>query len=265
MNTAKEIEKEIAPIRADVTNHTLYSTINSVEDVKLFMQTHVFAVWDFMSMVKALQNQLTCTTTPWQPVKNAKVARFINEIVVEEETDTDIEGNIKSHFEMYLSAMEQIGAETTSIAELLDHLNAGKSIFEALNYTKLPKPIYDFLHFTFSLIQTNEPHKIAAAFTFGREDLIPDMFLQIIKETKNEENYNKLTYYLQRHIDLDGDEHGPLALMMIEELCEGNPMKIKQAKEASLQALELRNKLWNHVLNQIINANSIKKTALESA
>ena len=91
------------------------------------------------------------------------------------------------------------------------------------------------------------------------------MFLQIIKETKNEENYNKLTYYLQRHIDLDGDEHGPLALMMIEELCEGNPMKIKQAKEASLQALELRNKLWNHVLNQIINANSIKKTALENA
>ena len=75
------INEEIAPLREEIVNHKVYGVIRDLDSLKIFMQYHVFAVWDFMSLLKSLQNQLTCTTIPWFPKGSANTRFLINEIV----------------------------------------------------------------------------------------------------------------------------------------------------------------------------------------
>ncbi len=254
----KKLQEEIAPYREQLIHHELYANIDSIEAVRAFMQEHVFAVWDFMSLLKALQIGLTNTTLPWTPKGNPVSRRLINEIVFGEESDIDEVGEPMSHFEMYLAAMTQLGADTTQITTFVELINAGKSLDSALDEVKMEASTRDFVHFTFQQINTGKLHIIAAVFTFGREDLIPDMFIEIVKNigSTTQTDITKLIYYLERHIEVDGGEHGPMALKMIHELCGDDSQKWDEAIEASKQALQHRIQLWNGIRNECLILNA---------
>jgi hypothetical protein len=244
----EHIETRLFPLR----NHPLYTHLNGIEDVQTFMEMHVYAVWDFMSLLKALQNELTCTQVPWVHKAEPILARFINEIVHGEESDINELGEPKSHFEMYIDAMEEVQADTLPIQTFIAQIRKGKNVYEAINKLNVDASVKEFLEFTFQTIDSNKAHWIASVFTFGREDVIPDMFFSIIQESaKNNIHYPKLRYYLQRHIDVDGDEHGPLSLKMIEALCGENPQLWDDVLEYGQRALEFRVKLWDGILAQI--------------
>ena len=252
MNNVKHVEDSIADLRYKLQNHVLYQNLENIEDVKVFMENHVFAVWDFMSLLKALQIKLTSIGTPWLPSENAKLSRFINEIVIAEESDMNEEGVPKSHFQMYLDAMNQVGANTEQIDNFIQSIKNGNSTLDGLSNSSINYKVAAFVKHTFSVIDTQQAHKIASAFTFGREDVIPDMFIKILDQSdKNNEKYNKLRYYLQRHIELDGDDHGPLSLMMIEELCGNDDQKWFEVQSVARESLQHRIALWD-VINQII-------------
>ncbi len=254
MDQIEKIEKNIAPSREALRKHRVYSELKDIHDVRLFMEQHVFAVWDFMSLLKALQQELTCTTVPWMPKADAKVAHFINEIVLGEESDVNEIGEYRSHFEMYLDAMGEMGADKAFINAFISNLRTGTSVQDALMKLNLPETTRKFVEFTFKLIDRKRPHEIASAFTFGREDLIPDMFLAIIDRSGQEgvTAYPKLKYYLERHIEVDGDDHGPLALKMIEQLCGADEQKWKEAEMVAIEALHHRIALWNGVADLIL-------------
>ena len=252
MNKIQNLLDEISETRKELLNHSIYSKLNNIESISKFMEIHVFAVWDFMSLVKNLQINLTCVSTPWVPSKNSLTARLINEIVWGEETDVDNKGIAKSHFEMYLDSMDEIGANTKKIKILIDLVKEGKDIFKIIDCLNISNEIKDFLKFTFSTIKENKIHVTAAVFTFGREDLIPNMFIEIVRKIKLEsKSVDSLIYYLERHIEMDGDHHGPMAINMINSLCENNEVKIKEALDASKLALEKRIKLWDHIYEKI--------------
>ena len=250
----ENLKIEVSKYRDQLIKHPIYGNIDSINSLKQFMESHVYAVWDFMSLVKKLQMDLTTTTLPWQPPENNAAARLINEIVWGEETDLDKDGKSVSHFEMYLNAMRQINANTQRIEKLLDRLKEGNDIFDTIDEAGLPDYVANFLNFTFRIIEEGKTHKIAAVFTFGREDLIPDMFISMIKRMniENERKFDQIIYYFERHIEVDGDSHGPMALDMIKNLCGSDPLKWEEAISASRSALQKRISLWDGINLEII-------------
>lgn len=250
----KTINDKIQPQKEILLHHTLYEKVQTIDDLHHFLENHVFAVWDFMSLLKALQSKLTCTTTPWFATSNSEIRYLINEIVLAEETDLTLDGRHQSHYEMYIEAMQDCGANTREIKHFLSEVHSLQNVFIAIKQSDLHPKIKDFLDFTFKVINEGKPHKIAAAFTFGREDLIPSMFTQILKNFQINfpaTNLSKLIYYFERHIELDTDEHGPMAMQMITELCGTDANKWKETEAISIEALEKRIGLWDAIEEQI--------------
>lgn len=247
------IQSVIEPLRQEIINHKVYSVINDIDDLKIFMQYHVYAVWDFMSLLKSLQIGLTCTTTPWFPVGNANTRYLINEIVAGEESDVDGAGIRKSHYEMYLEAMEQCGADTTAIHRFIQSLKETNSLSAAYTAADVPQEAREFVDFTFDVINGQQSHLQSAAFTFGREDLIPNMFISIVRDLNQKfpDQISLIKYYLERHIEVDGDHHSHLALEMTAELCRDNEEYWKAAEEVTVASLQQRINLWNGVYKEI--------------
>jgi len=253
-----KINERITPYRNTLLEHPLYSEIKTPAHLRLFMQHHVFAVWDFMSLLKALQNGLTCTEVPWRPVGDPETRYLINEIVLAEETDINRQGARQSHFEMYLDAMQKAGANSSQIEDFMKRTQNGTDILSLVDTEAVPAAIKTFLRFTFETIKEGKMHKIAAAFTFGREDLIPQMFTAIIKNIQQnfpEEDLADFTYYFDRHITLDEDDHGPMALKMVAQLCGEDGKKWREVEETVHKSLKAREALWEGVLTQILESN----------
>ena len=250
VSSTASIEAHIAPLRARLASHPLYRSIRTEAHLRIFMQAHVFAVWDFMSLLKALQAGLTCVSIPWMPTPMPESRRFINEIVLGEESDY-FQGRAISHCELYLEAMEQSGADTKQfysfLSELSSHSLAG-------TIAKLPTGPRAFVRHTFDTIESGSLHRMAAAFTFGREDLIPDIFRSLVDElsTQNAGRFDTFAWYLQRHIEIDGEDHGPLSLRMVADLCGSDEQLWQEATAAAQAALEARLSLWDAILHELL-------------
>jgi len=254
----ERIKKAIEPLRQQIINHKVYSVINDLEYLKVFMQFHVFAVWDFMSLLKTLQNNLTCTTVPWFPKGMADTRHLINEIVVGEESDIDNFGNRKSHFELYLDAMHQCGADTFQIEEFTEVLKKTGDFELAFTSAGVPAAVRNFVDFTFKIIGSDKEHLQSSVFTFGREDLIPGMFISIINDINKKvpEKVSIFKYYLERHIEVDGDHHSHLALQMTSNLCDSNERFWEEAEQAAIKSLQKRIELWDGIYQQIITTST---------
>ncbi len=246
----RTLQDQIKLARTSLLTHPVYAQINDIEGLKKFTEFHVFAVWDFMSLLKSLQIGLTCVSLPWIPIGSANTRYLINEIVTGEESDVDELGNRISHFELYLQAMEQMGANTNVIKEMVTLLTSGQSIDKTIQDSNLSSKVKQFLNFTFDIAQNAPLHVKAAVFTFGREDLIPDMFTQILNEiySTHPEKVSVFKYYIERHIEVDGGHHSQLALEMVAELCGNNQSKWEEATAASIKSLEVRAGLWDAII-----------------
>ncbi|WP_051360199.1 DUF3050 domain-containing protein [Adhaeribacter aquaticus] len=253
MNLIAQIKTDIEPLRQALLNHPIYSQIKTVPDLNIFLEHHIFAVWDFMSLLKALQRDLTCVEVPWVPKGNPVTRRLVNEIVMGEETDVDANGKPASHYELYLEAMAATQANTEKINQLLSLISSGSSVKEALAQLPVAEAVRDFVQFSFDTIANGKTHEIASIFTFGREDLIPDMFSALVQDLHQHfpKKLEKLVYYLDRHIELDADEHGPMAMLMISELCQADETKWEECRVVAITALQKRIALWDSIATSI--------------
>ncbi|CAM3316971.1 DUF3050 domain-containing protein [Aquirufa ecclesiirivi] len=246
-NQLLRLTSELEGERNKLLSHPIYAKINDLAGLQKFTQIHVFAVWDFMSLLKSLQIGLTSVQLPWIPVGSADTRYLINEIVLGEESDVDEQGNRISHFELYQKAMIQMGASTEAIDLLIKKVREGINIQDAIREIGLNPYIQSFLEYTFDIALHAPIHVKAGVFTFGREDLIPSMFHQLLERLYTEvpEQVSTFRYYIERHIEVDGDHHSHLAKDMVNQLCGKDENKWEEVLQASKKALEMRNLLWD--------------------
>ncbi len=240
------LQESIDEVRREVVTHPMYRELNSLGRVRTFLGSHVFAVWDFMSLLKTLQRELTGISVPWVPTGPTASRRLINEIVLVEESDELGEGFI-SHFELYLNGMVQAGADTGPVNTFLGLLRSGTSVAEAAKLAEIPDAAAAFIAVTWDIIETAPVHCQAAAFAFGREDLIPEMFQQVIGIEDAAGTLEIFKDYLARHIEVDGEQHTPMAMQMLIDLCGDDAQKWQECSDTVRTALRARVELWNAI------------------
>jgi len=247
----QHLEAHLAPLRTRLSTHPLYASIKTEAQLRVFMESHVFAVWDFMSLLKGLQVELTCVRLPWIPKGWPQSRRFINEIVLGEESDL-YQGRAISHFELYLESMQEFEADTAPIHKLLAQIARSPDTF-SVAHAFVPAGALQFMNATFELIREGSVHAMASAFTFGREDLIPDAFRKLVLQIGREfpGKLDKFIWYLERHIEVDGEDHGPLSLQMVEDLCGTSHRLWHEAAAAAESAILARLAFWDGILAQI--------------
>lgn len=247
------LERELERERRAVLDHPVYERVRDRASLRSFMACHVFAVWDFMSLLKALQQRVTCTDVPWLPPASPELARLINEIVLSEETDEVLPGSYMSHFELYLAAMAEVGADARPIAAFITRLGAGCSLERALEEAPIAPPTRRFVLNTLTTAREGRIHEIAAAFLLGREDLVPAMFRRLLASLEADlgRACPSFRLYLERHVALDEQEHGPRARRLLQGLCADSASTWEQAKTAAQGALRARRRLWDGAVREI--------------
>jgi hypothetical protein len=248
----------INPWLEQLNHHPIYHAIQGIEDLRRFMAHHIYSVWDFMSLVKYLQYKIAPSNFPWQPQGSGNTRRFINSLVLEEESDEGVptatgEATYGSHFELYCQSMREIGGDSEPALRFVA-LATQEGIATALRSEWIPAPSRHFTATTFAYLATDKPHLVAAALAMGREHVIPNMFRALLaKMGITPQQAPSFHYYLSRHIHLDEDFHAPLSLQLLQELCANDVTKINEAEQAAIQAITARIRFWNEVLESIRN------------
>jgi hypothetical protein len=254
----------LCSLRAVLLDHPLYAQVGSVADLRRFMEDHVFAVWDFMSLLKRLQQDMTCISVPWFPADNAKAARLINDIVIGEETDVGPDGSYVSHLALYLRAMQDIGASTRQFEKFRSLVLMGVPVAVALSRIGAPRHVQAFVSHTMSLANSDSTEEVLAAFFYGREDIIPEMFRRLLDTLygakHNNDRLRHFIYYIDRHIELDGDSHGPKGRELLEDLVMNSPHARERALRAACRSIKARIALWNGTLSNIRKNRGVERS-----
>ncbi len=258
MNQTQHILKNLEPLKQKLLNHDLYKYIETPDDLRIFTQYHVFAVWDFMSLLKILQQKLTNVNVPWIPSDNAQFTYLINGIVHAEEADFNHQGKLQSHFEMYIDAMEDLGASTFQIRNFTAQIQHGTDIFLVISASDLPESVKSYLISTFNTVYHKHTHEILSTFILGREKLIPNMFsevLELMNKKFPNENIKSLQYYFKRHNI--PDKNRLMAIELLENFCHNDLNKWYSVEKSAELALQKRLELWDSVLRKILNNKAI--------
>ena len=238
---------DLGDARERLVAHPVYGMVDSPARLRRFMETHVFAVWDFQSLLKSMQQLLTCTTVPWLPSADPEARRLVNEIVLDEESDELPEGGAASHFELYLDGMRRAGADTRPIDQLIALLRESVPLSRSLASCGAPQAAVRFVQRSFAVIESGSVHRIAAAFTYGREDVIPDMFRGLVAPLAERDpvTWGRFRFYLERHIAHDDQRHAPICRRVVARLCGDDPVRWAEASATARECLESRIDLWD--------------------
>jgi hypothetical protein len=250
---AAPVRLHFPQLHARLEAHPLYLRIQTEDHLRTFMRHHVFCVWDFQSLLKSLQQELTCIQVPWTPTPDGEARRLVNELVLDEESDEGPDGRYYSHFEMYLEAMHRCGADTGPIDVVVQGVARGESLDRLLQRAAVPLPVAQFVRGTLSIAQSGSAGARVAAFAYGREDIIPQMFVQLVARlaTQQPERWSWFRYYLERHIAFDGERHGPMSRALLARLCGEDPALWDEARRVAEACLESRLAMWDCIAGEL--------------
>lgn len=241
-----EIENETI----NLINHPLYNSIKTESDIKMYMFNQVWCVWDFMTLVKSIQIQIIPPNILWTPPKFPELGAYIYEVLLTEETDKGYNSETNSsHFQTFLKAMKESSVDTSSVDKFIELLENGNQFEIAIDSCGIHKEAKEFITTTYEFAKS-DLHISIAVFCLSREGVIPDMFMNLLANVSLSNNYKIFNWYLNRHIYLDSQSHGPLSIKLFKTIVD-TKQKQEEALQASLKALKARNKYFNYILDSI--------------
>lgn len=184
--------------------------------------------------------------------------RALNQIIIDEESDiTPVEGVYKSHFNLYLDAMVEIGAPLTIIDDILSYnyqIESPKNIYSTFelseNYCEKCKEYDDEV---LDIVQDPDVIPTLVYFVYGREAIIPGMFKKILDVVKDVPGTESLQFYLKRHIEVDADSHSNLAKYILDKFVERTEYTAGNIEQLKNEAIAHRIKLWDAIADEINN------------
>ena len=163
-----------------------------------------------------------------------------------EESDEDGRGGFISHFGLYLRAMARCGADTRP-GQFLAELRRGSSVPAAMVTAGVPGA-RRFVSRTFAVFEGGDLWR-SPRHSRSAGGPATGLFRRIV-DALNEDaggGLEDFRYYLRRHIGLDGDEHGPMAVRLVQSLCGDDEGRWEVAERAAVATLEARRNLWDAV------------------
>lgn len=225
---------------SQVATHPVYAMLANVEAAVQFMELQVWCVWDFMFVAKSVQIGVGCYSVPWVPPRDAAMVAIINEIISSEEADLGPDGTYQSHFEIYIAAMRQAGADIGAIERTLTRVADGKPVLAAMKESGAPEAALRFVAETLSFC-SGPLHVAAAALCIGREELVPRMFETLLSsDISRDPKLTGFMWYVRRHVNLDTDSHGPLSARLFRRIVGHDSVRLHEAITAGLHAVRAR-------------------------
>lgn len=247
-STTREIEK----LTKDLFNHPLYRNIKNDEDIKIYMKHQIWCVWDFMTLVKSIQLAIIPPSIYWTPPKDASLGAYIYEVLLTEETDITYKAEGRaSHFETYLESMKYANVDTNPILNFIKGLQNGLSYEDSISNSGITKPAKNFVDTTIKFARS-PVHISVSVFCLSREGIIPGMFSRLLKNLSLSKDLFIFSWYINRHIALDSDSHGPLSIKLFKTVVDTEE-KEKEALSAALEALKARKYFMDEINKEIIN------------
>lgn len=250
----KNLNSEVVNFKTTLQKHAVFNRIQSLSGLRIFTTYHIILVWDYMSLLKSLQTQLTCIQTPWKPVQSPYIRFLINSLVLKEESDIAADGNYASHYEMYRHAMQEMGADVSLMDNLMENIECEIPVFSAIEKSSIPGPLKDFLEYTFYVIQKAPIHEQAAVLCYGREGFGHHLLLKLLEpmQEKYAGQLNSFIYYLRRKNEINEKYHTQLSGILLQELCGDDTLKWQQATLAANQSLRNRLRLFDFINEKIL-------------
>ena len=242
------------PFHQRLEHHAVFGRLVDESSLRAFTELHVYAVWDFMSLIKSLQGSLTGNLVPWVPSRDYEATRLVNAIVLAEECDRRQEGvGYASHFQLYREAMVRIGAKTAAVDQFVRELQAGTRWQRALQNAEIPVAAERFIRHTLRTAEMAEPHQVAAAFLFGREAVLSTRFRPDLERLQRDRNIDTsgLLFYLERHMEVNRHQHASASERLVAVLCGEDDARWRQAEKTAKDCLEERLMLWDAVVKEI--------------
>jgi hypothetical protein len=257
-------DQAITPLLKVLATHKVFCSINSIAHARVYLQHQVFAVWDFMCLLKSLYRKLS-TKDIWYPPTSSISVHLIGSIMLEEESDINEQGDRESHFETFVRAMEELDTDTSQIRGFIAWIKEEQSIEIAFEQIDVNPSIKKFVLSNAEVLNL-ESHEVLSAFVFGRELITSIMFTNLMKALQHHMNYMDQSHlctlisYLNRHISLDADEHFPKALKALIELIGDDLAKLDQTIDVAKKVLGIRIDFLDGIHKDILSINKTLQT-----
>lgn len=230
--------------------HPIFPRLKSLEAVKVFMEHHIWCVWDFMYLAKSVHSSLSGRGA-WSPSPCPETLADFNDILATEETDIGPTGKLGSHFEFFVEAMEQAGADTIPVRAFQRQVELGEAPLLAMRKSKAPTSAIQFVSATMN-DASGPTHIRAASFCLAREDLVPRLLRRLRRYVPwNHPRLEMLKWYVDRHIELDTVHHGPTGRRILAAVIAGDSNRRAEASAAAELAIAARVKYLDAILRSL--------------
>lgn len=233
-----------------LANHKLYERVNDELSLRLFMEHHVICVWSYNFLLREIHQELVGLIHPLNSQSQKEAIRLVSEMILEEELEEQQDGSLLSHFEIYLEAMQDLGANISPIVSFFDLQDSGQNWQTALKHARFPTAVSRYARKMNRFAQAPLHEKAAALFYEG-EPFIPDTFLLRIGQLGNTVKIGRLLDYFERHIEGLRSPGFSASGRLVEILCNNDEKMSLEAEQSAEEAMKNRVELWGYITGQL--------------